>query len=301
MKRIICLILSALLVLSVFSPCAFALSTEDGKKEIIDAEENIDELRDLFKKAKYGNRNYAYFSPVKDENDETKYPVIVFLHGFGHEFTYLSGSFMPFWASEALQSKFSAGGAHIILPQIFHIAARQEKLQELIEDYIAQNEKNVDTDCIVIMGSSLGGAKALKLLVNHPGFYCASVVSCPALTPKTEALSAVNGTPIWLISAKRDIITGKHEKSWTRILDSTSVPEMCEWMFFDGKVHGPNGKGKLGHSLSKIICYDGVMFDLNSFADIYDDVSTVNGVGEKTDVTWEHGIIDWIERASALG
>lgn len=292
MKRFLALLLTFALVFSLFSFTAFG--AEDEEKLI--SNEDIKQLRSLFKVSSYEREKYAYYSPVKDENDTNKYPVIVFLHGLGHEFTYLSESFMPYWASEALQSKFNAGGAHIILPRIFHIATKADKIQSLIENYIAEHADNVDTNEIVIMGASLGGAKAFKLLVNNPGFYSAAVICCPANTPKEEKLAAAGDTPIWLISAKRDIITGRHLKSWERILATNSQTERCRWMFFDGTVYGVNGKRKFGHALSKIISYDGVMFDGNSFADMYGTVSTVNGIGETVEITSEHGIISWIEQ-----
>lgn len=301
MKKLI----SSLLILTVvFLPLSLRVCAVSPQQvsfeEKIDSDADIKALRGLFVKSKYDGRNYAYYSPVKDENDTTKYPLIIFLHGFGHEFTYLADSFMPYWASEELQSKFSAGGAHILLPQIFHIAAKPRRLQALIENYIAENADNVDTDCVVIMGSSLGGAKAFKMIVTYPGFYSSAIISCPANTPKPEVLYAASVTPIWLLSSKMDILTGKHLKSWDRILETTDVPEMCSWIYFDGSVHGPNGKWRLAHSMAKIICYDGVLFDKTSYADIYDDVNAVNGLGEPLEITWEHGMIDWIQRASSL-
>lgn len=298
MKKFITIILMLCLALSIVPVNAFAQNTEEAFNEAITSPYNISTLRSKFVVSQLNGKNCACFSPVKGVNDTTKYPLVIFLHGFGHEFTYLSASEMPYWAAEELQSKFKAGGAHILLPQIFHIANSADKIQGMIDEYIKNNRDSIDTDCIVIMGSSLGGAKAFKLLVNRPGFYCAAVISCPAGTPNASKLSKVSDTPIWLISSKFDLLTGKHLGTWERITGCTDKQDMCRWMYFDGPVHGINGKWRISHSLAKIVCFDGVLFNKACFSDMYDNVSVVNGLNEKVSVTWEHGIIDWINESA---
>lgn len=300
MKKIVSLILVLLIMLGSASVNALAISDEESFENIVSSTENIKLLRKKFTVKKLNGGNCACYSPVKGEGDTTKYPLIIFLHGLGHEFGFLSKSDMPYWASEELQAKFTAGGAHILLPQIFHIAYSASKIQGEINAYIKANSDSIDMNRIVIMGSSLGGAKALKLLANaEPDYYCAALISCPAGSPSASKLACASGTPIWLISSKWDLLTGRHENLWEKIVKTTKVPEKCRWMYFDGSVHGPDGKFKISHSLAKIITYDGSLLNKSSYADIYDYVSTVNGNEEKVAVTWENGIIDWINNIDA--
>ena len=61
--------------------------------------------------------DYCYYSPV-GQNDTSKYPVVIFLHGIGHgdyPGSQLEDSYMPYWASKELQSRFTSGGAFIVL------------------------------------------------------------------------------------------------------------------------------------------------------------------------------------------
>ena len=111
MKKIIALIL-AFACIFIIPVSANAISLDDG----------IESLREEFV---YGigpmkgefSIDYRYYSPVK-ENDDTKYPLVVWLHGLGdgeYEGKQIERSEIAYWASDEFQSRFSsAGGAFIM-------------------------------------------------------------------------------------------------------------------------------------------------------------------------------------------
>ena len=75
-KKLLCLLLCLLTMLSSLTFCSSAISVEAEK---------------LNRRFKFGQGpetdgysiDYRYFSPVK-ENDSTKYPLVIWLHGMGN-------------------------------------------------------------------------------------------------------------------------------------------------------------------------------------------------------------------------
>lgn len=241
---------------------------------------SLSDLRAKFTNASYNGESYAYFSPaVKGETK--KYPVVVFLHGFGHELSYLSKSWMPYYASYYLQAKFADGGAHVIIPQIWHITTGSRQLHGLISDYVKANKETVDTDEIILIGASLGARQAYNIAVENPGYYSSVVLCCPAVWFTQPQLKKIADTPVWLISSKRDVLTGNHKSSWNTLLKSTNVPEKCRWTYFDGDVFSPDGEFQLSHFLAKTLGCDGAMLDGTSYTEKYKYVSVIDGNGSK--------------------
>ena len=115
LKKLLCLFLCLLLTVSTFSFCTYAVSKS----------EKADKLNELFE---FGigpetdgySIDYRYFSPVK-ENDSTKYPLVIWLHGMGNggeDGKQLSTSNIAYWASDDFQSRFkNSGGAFIMAPR----------------------------------------------------------------------------------------------------------------------------------------------------------------------------------------
>ena len=84
MKKSLALFLAVLMLLSCFSIAGFA---EENTSQALPLSAGIDALRDQFQKGSGSEVNgytidYRYYSPVKEE-DETKYPLVIWLHGMG--------------------------------------------------------------------------------------------------------------------------------------------------------------------------------------------------------------------------
>lgn len=244
-------------------------------------------------------KTYAYYSPVVDENDTTKYPVVIYLHGKFHGWTNKTfiKSGLTYWSCTEIQSKFSAGGAHLIMPKLpeFEIT-NISKLQTLIEEYVNNNEKNVDRSQIFLMGGSAGGGKAWKLLLANPGYYKAAVMLCATKTLSTDEAKKVADIPIWEISSAADPIINyalNQSVTWRRLADNSNVKSKCRWSVFSGRPTLPDGSSPIiSHFLAKTIGFDFCLIDNRS---ALPGQKTVNAEGSAVDIDWNNGIVEWMQ------
>ena len=90
-KKILSIFMAVITIFTSFVISSYALGVDLTNY-------SLEELRGEFTVTEFNNEKYAFYSPVKDETDDTKYPLLVFLHGFGHETSYLSKSWFPYYA-----------------------------------------------------------------------------------------------------------------------------------------------------------------------------------------------------------
>ena len=101
----------AVLMVLCFAVLPLSVSAEvtSSRKPALSKSAGIEALRDEFESdvaPEVGGHalDYCYYSPV-GENDDTKYPLVIFLHGIGHAdypAYQLNDSDMPYWASSEL-------------------------------------------------------------------------------------------------------------------------------------------------------------------------------------------------------
>lgn len=244
--------------------------------------------------------DYEYYSPV-GKNDNTKYPLVIFLHGIGHgESTgsQLADSNMPYWSSAELQSRFSEGGAFILLPRApenkneFWGESFIEPLKALIDDFISQH-KNVDTTRIAISGSSQGGAMVWMMLEAYPEYFATAFPLAATKTPTISLIEKASSTAIWLIASKKDPVVNYVLSTlpiWNSICRHNDHPENCRLSSI-GTVYNPDGKRSSdNHHLANVITYD-----LHTLDDgLYPNMETVDGFGNTVDMNAPNGLIKWI-------
>ena len=172
------------------------------------------------------------------------------------------------------------------MPQIWHFKVDENQINDLVENYVKENENTVDRSNIILMGGSLGARLTYKAAIAKPGYYSHIVLACPAVWFHKAELEKIADTPVWLISSKRDILTGAHKSSWNILLSATNVPEKCRWTYFNGDVHSPDGKWVLSHFLAKTLSCDGFMQDGTAYHEKYDYVSVIDGLGNEKDCSY---------------
>lgn len=248
------------------------------------------------------SNDYALYSPV-GKNDTNKYPVIIFIHGLMHGFTYggqLEDSFMPYWASSELQSRFKEKGAFIMLPRssnngkfAFWGNGQIKSLKAAIDDVIANNRANVDTDKIIIMGSSAGGGMTRKMLKTYPDFFGGAVMLCQTGLMTAGQVQKLGNMPIWTVATKNDLLVNYwlfQLPIWNTVKNNTSVPDKCRHTVFSS-VRYPDGSTPLvSHNLCQVISYDFQMLDGSD----YPNCTTVDGNGNPVRLSAGNGIIEWI-------
>ena len=246
--------------------------------------------------------DYRYFSPVK-ENDSTKYPLVVWLHGMGDgasDGVQVDKSGIAYWASDEFQARFEpAGGAFI-----FAARSREEKgicwsdemiapLRAAIDDFIAQNGENIDLSRIYVGGYSMGGKMTFKMAIAFPEMFAAAFPICPAWAPDEGLLSNLSIMPIWLTSSTLDPLVNYYlsvSPTWDKITATSNVAEECRFSTIT-KVCYPDGSPtSSSHHTWFAVNYD--MFSSENGA--YPNMTTVDGLGNDVELAYPDGMISWL-------
>ena len=207
MKKLISFIL-CLLLLIPFSTLTFSavdVNLSQGK----------DALIAQWDKGESHGFDYRAYSPVKDESDTVKYPLVVMLHGKysgTNEGEQLTSSNFYNWSSTEYQSRFKdSGGAFILMPRTpggdgktWANTSYHSDLMNLIKDYISAHADNIDTSRVYLMGWSMGGAGAISVASDNPDFFAAAVIMAPFDSVTKAQVEALRYTPIWLVTCTKD-------------------------------------------------------------------------------------------------
>ena len=233
MKKLISLFLSLMMIATVFAigTSAVGVSISQGK----------DALVAQWQKGEGHGLDYRAYSPVSDETDTTKYPLVVMLHGKysgTNEGEQLTATDFYNWSSSEFQSRFNnAGGAFILMPRTpggdgttWANTSLTDDLMTLIRDYIAEHSDNIDTDRIYLLGWSMGGAGVVSTASKNPDFFAALVIIAPFDSVTKAQVEAVKHTPIWLVTCTKDT-TASHitfaKPFWNSVKDYSEVPSYC--------------------------------------------------------------------------
>ncbi len=296
MKKLIAVILA---LSCIFSLCASA--------NAVSFNSGIDALRVEFVsgegpvEGKY-SIDYSYFSPVK-ENDTTKYPLVVWLHGMGDGSEVgkpVQKSNVAYWASDEFQARFEpAGGAFILAARSreengqFWSDAMTAPLRAAIDDFIAKNKDNIDLTRIYVGGYSMGGKMSLRMAVAYPEMFAAAFPICPAWSPSEELCENLADMPIWLTSSKRDPLVNYFmavTPTWEKIIAASNVPEECRFSTLTKVCYEDGTKTASSHHAWYAINHD--MFSADNGA--YPYMSTVDGNGNTVELAYPNGMISWL-------
>ncbi len=302
MKKTISLLLTLLIVMSCVSFGVSAVSEKAG----------IDALNAQFIKSE-GIMDYVYYSPVKGENDKTKYPVVVWLHGNssgdypGHQ---LENSNIGLWSSEEYQSRFeNAGGAFLFLPRYptnsLSIAweGTTLTLKLSIDSFLKMHEDNVDLNRVYIGGYSMGGKMVLRMASAYPELFAAAFPLSPVYVPPLTELNSLVDMPVWFAWCKNDTYISLNQvtvrSNWNYLMSISNCKEDCRLVTFD-KIYHPDyalrtADGEADtHNTWDAATHDFFMHDGTHFK----DVTITDGNGEEVRLTYPKGLISWLSSQS---
>lgn len=246
--------------------------------------------------------DYRYYSPVK-ENDDTKYPLVIWLHGIFNG-TYdpkqLYASDIAAWSLPEYQSRFKdSGGAFIMVPRSleekvnFWGDSLIKPLRGAIDDFIAKNKDNIDISRIYLGGYSMGGKMTLKMAVAYPEMFAAIFPICPKWIPSADAAKKLSNMPIWLTSGQQDPIVNYYSEiipTWEVLMSDSNVAELSRFSTLKKTVYPDGSRAPTPHD-----AWYAVNYDLFSHTNgDYPTLSTVNGLGESVKLTYPDGIISWL-------
>lgn len=302
MKKIVCVILSALMLLGMALP-AFAVTEKEVEKA-------ADALKELFADGCGPEVNgvkvdYVTFSP--EVPDGAKYPLVIYFHGMGQggePRAQIASNNIALWAGDEMQSRFAAGGAFLFVPRSnedrgeFWPNSHIEAVKAAIDGFIAENIDKIDLTRIYVGGFSMGGSMTLRMIESYPDFFAAAFPMCPAYEPSQAETELFAELPVWLIVSKYDILAGYFtysEKVWQKLCAVTACPQDCRLSLL-GKVTYPDGtKTDSNHHVWFAASNDMFRYDGSD----YDNMTTVNALGEDIDLVCPDGLISWLNNFSS--
>ncbi len=307
-KKALSQILVLCLLLSCFVTGAAAI---ENPKEALPLSEGFDRLRaefyfDVAEESNGYALDYCYYSPV-GENDTGKYPIVIYLHGIGHgSYTgsQLDDSMMVTWASAELQSKWTSGGAYILLPRCpedklqYWNKSFVEPLHALIDDFIEKHGENVDTTRIFVGGSSAGGEMTWDLAIAYPEYFAGIYPLAATGTRSTEDIRKTKDVAIWVFASKLDPLVNYNLNvmpQWRKICEYNTKPAKCRLSSFTEVLNPDGTKGDSNHRLYTTIMYDFFTVD----GGLYPNVTTVNANGYNVSFKDSKGMIYWMSSTTS--
>lgn len=305
MKKTLLIILSLALILPMFSFTAFAIPLSAGTAAL-DAEFNDGAPEGLY--------DYVDFSPVKGDDDQTKYPIFIWLHGMNSgKFPRAQLQWYEFsnWASDEYQARFeNAGGCFLLAVRSNENVNTWEpsmcsKLKATIDYYIYLNRDNVDTNRIYISGYSTGGTMVWDMLSAYSDFFAAALPLASIYQPSPSTLNKLNDVSVWMFSSDNDYYplsdSADTRVSYEWLADMSSADirftYFSEAVFADGsKKYDDSGKlaKDASHYIWEAVTYDMFMAD---GVTPYAHSTTIDKNGNKVVFNNpEEGVISWLSQ-----
>lgn len=311
--KIIKKVLSVIIAFCILTmPLTLNTSAASKTKKALPLSAGLEALRDQFESGVADEcdgyaLDYCYYSPV-GKNDNEKYPVVIYLHGIGHGSyvgSQLDDSTMATWASQELQSRWSdTGGAYILLPRCpedemqYWSKTFVDPLKTLIDCFIEEHGKNVDTTRIFVGGSSAGGEMTWDLAIAYPEYFAGIYPMAATGTRSADDIKRTKDVSIWVFASKLDPIINYATNTipqWEKICEYNSNPANCRLSSFTEVVNPDGSKGDSNHRLFTTIMYDFFMED----GSVYQNVTTVNGNDETVSFKNSRGVIWWMSNTQS--
>ncbi|MBE6811476.1 MAG: hypothetical protein E7523_01185 [Ruminococcaceae bacterium] len=306
-KKVLAVLLTVCLLVSGF---CIAVSAS-GRKTALPTSAGIQALRnefdsDVAPKAGGYALDYCYYSPV-GTNDNTKYPLVIFLHGIGHADyagAQLADSDMPYWASSELQGRFSEGGAFILLPRapehklVYWGTSLIEPLRAVIDDMIAKHGDNIDTSKIFIGGSSAGAEMTWNMIVAFPDYFAGAFPIAATGTVTAANVKTCSDVAIWMIASSKDPVISyiaTTQPLWNNVCKYNNQPENCRLTTLSKVIEPAGGSASDNHHMAKVVTYDLHMLDGSTYL----NATTVDGNGNTVSLVSPNGMISWMNGVSS--
>ena len=244
--------------------------------------------------------DYVYYEP--ENTAGAKLPLVVYFHGAGQGSqprAQIEENNFPLWASDEIQSRFTGGGAYLLVPRSheendeYWSDSYVVSVKAAIDDFIEKHADSIDLTRIYVGGFSMGGKMTFKMASSYPDFFAAAFPLCPAYLPSEEQIEALADMPVWLIVSRFDIIAGYHtfsEDIWNMICEKTAVPQDCRLTLF-GRVKYPDGK----NTSSNHFVWFAVANDLFTYDEgPYPKAVTTDAAGNEITLTSPDGVVAWL-------
>ncbi len=245
--------------------------------------------------------SYTYYSPVKNSEDTTKYPLVVFIGetvedgSLGND-RELSETSFPLWSSAEYQARFyNAGGAFLLFirkPKR-DISYSQDlvvsAMQEAIVDFAAQNVANLNDNRIYVVSWGNGCQHAIKLIANNSETYKALVMCSTSYAPTAAETTKMADVPVWIFSCKADSVASYDSYGdivWNNFITSIDKDKRFRSRFTTFETF--TDKKLQNHATWEFTANDAKM-EGGRTGEV-----TVNGENKTTNIST--GVIDWLSK-----
>lgn len=312
MKKITAVILAVLMLLPM-AVTAFAIPLSEGStaldKQMLDGK--IDST----------GVDYVYYSPVKGDGDNTKYPLMIWLHGMRSGQTkraQLQWYEFSNWASDEYQSRFeNAGGCFLFAPRAQNSTNNWEGadcvlLKKTIDAFIAQLGDSVDRDRIYIGGYSTGGLMVWEMISQYPDFFAAGLPLASVMQPSVSQINQLSNVSVWMMASDNDpyplgqsedaLASFNYLAGTTKRKDGIRLTTFSDVVFADytRKQVWSNGKLVIASDAQHYL-WEAVTYDMHMADGVtpYVNTTTKDAAGNKIvfDESPE-GVISWLSRQS---
>lgn len=305
MKKIISVLMCVCVLLSAFTVTSgFSAAAETKNQSLSDG---LWSLRSQFRFGVGPSSNgvismdYEYYSPIK-ENDSTKYPVVVWLHGLftgtlpGQQITHND---IAYWSSREFQARFTpAGGAFILAPRSMELVDVWDEscidaLKRTIDYFVSKYSANIDTTRIYLGGLSTGGKMVCQLAAAYPEMFAAIFPCSPTYTITSSDSERLKNTPVWLLCSSTDVYVSYlavTKPSWNRLMAASNCAADCRIATFSIMLYPDGRLVDYSHDTWYACTYD--MFTEKNQP--YYNMNIVDGYGDKVTLTYPHGMISWL-------
>jgi len=294
MKRLISVILAVLIIMAV--PVGVSAVNSDAPAS---------KLHALFSKGKGSEVSgisieYSYYSPVKDDSDENKYPLVIFMAGLGNanaENKELWGNSYPRWAGQDLQAKFTNGGAYLMFLRsredlgLYWDSTRQlAPAKKAVDEFIAQNP-NVDTGRIYLLGWSLGGVGVKNYAVTYPDSVAGIVMISASTAITASEAQLLKNKAVWVFQSLSDAyaVAAYGNTSWSNLKSCATDKKTIRFSTADS---APNSGACFSHNMWIPATYDMA----KGYSD-YENFRTVDGSGNE--IAFASSMIEWLTAHSS--
>lgn len=306
MKKLLSIVLTVLFIFICCIPC-FAVSLSQGTTK----------LNSQFKDgALSGKLDYVYYSPVKDENDTVKYPLLVWLHGKNsglYKRSQLNNYKFSNWSSEEYQSQFECGGCYLLAVRASTSNDNSWNtgmcgdLYDTVQHFIALNSSSIDLDRIYIAGYSTGATMVWDMLSAYPDFFAAGMPLAAIFQPSEKTLSKISNVSVWMfcsdidyypLSETDDVMPNyKYLKDVKTDLSTLRLSTFSQAVFADGtkKMNGTSVADEAEHYIWECFTFNMHMAD-GTTPYLYS--TTIDGYGNTVDFSDGTGIITWLDQQS---
>ena len=251
--------------------------------------------------------DYYAFSPA-NENNGTRYPLVVWIHGFvsgGYPGRQITKNDISYWASAEFQSRFPQGGAYIIAPRSPEPVAGwaptlRAPLKAAVDSFIREHYDAVDTTRIYVGGLSVGARMTLDMVAAYPDMFAAAFPCSPYYAGVIDGGTAAGcaDTPIWMLSSRDDYLmnfNGWIKPTWEKLASASRRRADCRWTVMDTALMPDGSRTGTTHDTWYAATYDMFMENNGEFT----GSTTYDGNGNVVKLTYPRGMISWLSGFSS--